>query len=394
MAVPRSWSVRSRPGPGRRSGGSIAPHPSPTSGTARAPATPSSETEFDTRFDSDPAFDPSFVTRFDADPAFDPDFEPDRGFDPDLDGEPEFDVELDPAPLIEREARPRPAGRRSLGYKAGLVAVVGISIWMIVGLLSPTTLVDTTDLPDDAGLAAIDAEPNVRPERFAADGAGSIISSGDETIRIEGEPGSAPGGEGAADGVDPESGDEAAGAEGDPSAEAAVDGSAANAEVAAAVGSLDYRTNLDMILGASVRNRNHDNSPHLNTPSAQLVPQNHYGPRSEYLNNPAGNPEQAFPVPAGGQFRVACEFSHFSYDDPLIYPGKPGAAHLHMYFGNTHVNAFSTYDSLINSGSSTCNGQELNRTGYWGAGHVRRSGQRAHPRAHRRLLQGRGAVEG
>jgi hypothetical protein len=146
---------------------------------------------------------------------------------------------------------------------------------------------------------------------------------------------------------------------------------------AAVTGSLNYRSNLDMIRSLSVRNKNHDGSPYRNTASASLNLQSLYGPRSEYLGNPGGNPEQAFPVGNGGQFRTACEFSHFAYDDPLIYPGKPGAAHLHMFFGNTDVNAFSTYDTLLNSGSSTCNGQELNRTGYWvpaiidGSGNVR-----------------------
>ncbi len=123
--------------------------------------------------------------------------------------------------------------------------------------------------------------------------------------------------------------------------------------------------NLALIKAASVRNRNHDSSPYINTPSSELVLQNHYGPRSDYLGNPAGNPERSFPVPQGGQFRTTCEFSHFAYDDPLVHPNQPGAAHLHMFFGNTNTNAFTTYDSLLNSGSSTCNGQELNRTGYW-----------------------------
>ncbi len=123
--------------------------------------------------------------------------------------------------------------------------------------------------------------------------------------------------------------------------------------------------NLALITAASVRNTNHDASPWADTPSDQLVLENHYGSRSDYLGNPAGNPEQAFPVPQGGQFRTSCEFSHFAYDDPLVHPAMPGASHLHMYFGNTRVNAFSTYESLIDSGSSTCNGQELNRTGYW-----------------------------
>ena len=141
--------------------------------------------------------------------------------------------------------------------------------------------------------------------------------------------------------------------------------------------SSDYASNLALIKNQTVRNRNQDASPYQATPSAQLDPTNHYGPRTDYLNNPGGNPEQSFPVEQGGQFRVGCEFSHFSYDDPLVFPNQPGAAHLHMFFGNTDVNAFSTADSILNTGSSTCNGQELNRSAYWapamfdGAGNVR-----------------------
>ena len=126
-----------------------------------------------------------------------------------------------------------------------------------------------------------------------------------------------------------------------------------------------YADNLARILSGPARNTNHDGSPYLTTPSAKLVLEEHYGPRSEYLNNPADNPEGPFPVATGGQNRAGCEFSHFSYDDPLVYQGKPGASHLNIFFGNTHVNAFSTYETLSDSGGSTCNGQELNRTGYW-----------------------------
>jgi len=115
----------------------------------------------------------------------------------------------------------------------------------------------------------------------------------------------------------------------------------------------------------SYRNTNQDNSPYTNTTSAQLPVESLYGPRTDYLNNPAGNPEQDFPVDEGGQFREGCEFSHFAYDDPLVYPGQPGKAHLHMFFGNTDANAYSTYNTLLNSGSGTCNGMELNRTAYW-----------------------------
>jgi hypothetical protein len=66
-----------------------------------------------------------------------------------------------------------------------------------------------------------------------------------------------------------------------------------------------------------------------------------------------------------GSFRSFCAFSHLAYDDPIVYPGKSGAAHLHAFFGNTRVNASSDYTSLRSSGDSTCQGGPLNRTGYW-----------------------------
>ena len=126
-----------------------------------------------------------------------------------------------------------------------------------------------------------------------------------------------------------------------------------------------YDQNLQKIRAASVRNRTEDDSKFRNTPMNDIPITELYGPRSEYLGLIGGNVEKHFPVKEGGQFRVSCEFSHFAYDDPLVHPGKPGAAHLHMFWGNTDVNAYSTFDTLFNSGGSTCNGQELNRTGYW-----------------------------
>ncbi len=66
-----------------------------------------------------------------------------------------------------------------------------------------------------------------------------------------------------------------------------------------------------------------------------------------------------------GQFRMACNYSHFSYDDPIVFPGQPGKSHFHMFFGNTRTDAFSTTESLVNSGGGSCNGFELNRSGYW-----------------------------
>jgi hypothetical protein len=126
-----------------------------------------------------------------------------------------------------------------------------------------------------------------------------------------------------------------------------------------------YEDNLKMIKAASVRNRNHDNSPYSATAQSSLPldPSSSplFGSREEYVQK--GEPGVAFQ--STGVFRTRCEFSHFSYDDPIVYPNQPGAAHLHMNFGNTDVNAYSTSETLNNRGSSTCNGQELNRTGYW-----------------------------
>lgn len=70
-----------------------------------------------------------------------------------------------------------------------------------------------------------------------------------------------------------------------------------------------------------------------------------------------GNPQ--------GQFRLQCLPSHFSTEDPVVFPGEPGAGHLHMFFGNLEADAFSTPESLLASGASTCQGGELNRSAYW-----------------------------
>ncbi len=76
-----------------------------------------------------------------------------------------------------------------------------------------------------------------------------------------------------------------------------------------------------------------------------------------------------------GNFRTLCSFSHLNYDDPLVYPGQPGKAHLHMYFGNTLAEGNSTYDSLRAAGDSTCQGGPLNRSAYWAPALIDQSGQ-------------------
>jgi Domain of unknown function (DUF1996)/PA14 domain len=78
-----------------------------------------------------------------------------------------------------------------------------------------------------------------------------------------------------------------------------------------------------------------------------------------------GTPPASSASEPSGNFRTVCGASHLSYDDPIVYPGQRGAAHLHTYFGNTAANANSTYNSLMTSGNSTCQGGPINRTAYW-----------------------------
>ena len=83
---------------------------------------------------------------------------------------------------------------------------------------------------------------------------------------------------------------------------------------------------------------------------------------ADYLS--AGDPPASESSDSPGAFRFICSASHESYDDPIVYPGQPGASHLHEFFGNTLTNAYSTYDSLRASGEGSCN-NKLNRSGYW-----------------------------
>jgi hypothetical protein len=259
----------------------------------------------------------------------------------------------DPSEAAESGRAP---ARGTLGWvkTAAALGAVGCVVVVAGFVLGPSTWLETTDRDDDP--------PPASTERNL-DAGGSLVADGTDDVdaptpaeQVASVPTLAAGFD---DGSRP-----TIGGEGD----AALDDEKAPA---------DYGSNLAMIRSASVRNRNHDDSTHRDTPQSQLVLVDHFGPRSDYLTSPGGNPERSFPVLGGGQFRASCEFSHFAYDDPLVHPGQPGASHLHMFFGNTDVNAFTTYDTLINSGSSTCNGQELNRTGYWvpamfdGEGNVR-----------------------
>jgi hypothetical protein len=58
-----------------------------------------------------------------------------------------------------------------------------------------------------------------------------------------------------------------------------------------------------------------------------------------------------------------CPYSHTNNDDPIVYPGQPGAAHTHDFFGARTANHASTYSSMV-SGATTC-GTTEDKAGYW-----------------------------
>lgn len=70
------------------------------------------------------------------------------------------------------------------------------------------------------------------------------------------------------------------------------------------------------------------------------------------------------PVASGSPgWLVRCSYSHSLPDDPIVYPGRPGASHMHDFFGNQSADAYSTYETLL--GASTLCGDQADTAGYW-----------------------------
>jgi hypothetical protein len=85
---------------------------------------------------------------------------------------------------------------------------------------------------------------------------------------------------------------------------------------------------------------------------------------ADWLVASVGNPG-CFTDGADGKLRINCMPSHLLYDDPILYYGEPGRAHLHHFFGNTQASNASTFSSLRTTGDGTCSGGPINRTAYW-----------------------------
>jgi hypothetical protein len=77
----------------------------------------------------------------------------------------------------------------------------------------------------------------------------------------------------------------------------------------------------------------------------------------------------ALPAPAAAppvrvsEFVAECAFSHRNSDDPIVFPGEPGASHSHDFFGARSTNARTTHRSLRRS-RTTCR-PRADRSAYW-----------------------------
>jgi hypothetical protein len=80
-------------------------------------------------------------------------------------------------------------------------------------------------------------------------------------------------------------------------------------------------------------------------------------------------PSTAVPPPTNPptthhEFQMNCSVSRSNLpDDPIVFPGLPGASHSHTFMGNTTTNAMSTLPSLQAGGTSCITPGD--KTGYW-----------------------------
>lgn len=89
------------------------------------------------------------------------------------------------------------------------------------------------------------------------------------------------------------------------------------------------------------------------------------------LQRTTQQPAVVAPNSWNGILRINCDFSHAAYDDPLVYPGRAWAAHLHRFYGLFEANADTTLPRLHRATAdasgrvSSCQGNDLNRSAYW-----------------------------
>lgn len=72
----------------------------------------------------------------------------------------------------------------------------------------------------------------------------------------------------------------------------------------------------------------------------------------------------AFSAHAGPQAHVVCAYHHTLGDDAIMMFGKPNQAMWHDFFGNTHTDAVSTYQTLRDQPETTCD-NKADGSAYW-----------------------------
>jgi uncharacterized protein DUF1996 len=73
---------------------------------------------------------------------------------------------------------------------------------------------------------------------------------------------------------------------------------------------------------------------------------------------------EAVPVdPGQGFWSVGCPFTVRAPNDPIVSFGRPGASHMHDFFGNPKVTAFSTRRRLLRAPAKCTRGGD--HSGYW-----------------------------
>ncbi|MEV6633333.1 DUF1996 domain-containing protein [Actinoplanes sp. NPDC051470] len=65
------------------------------------------------------------------------------------------------------------------------------------------------------------------------------------------------------------------------------------------------------------------------------------------------------------EFNASCTISHRRPDDPIVFPGMPGASHLHTFWGNKSAGAATTNESLFANPATTCDPADDDFSAYW-----------------------------
>jgi hypothetical protein len=86
---------------------------------------------------------------------------------------------------------------------------------------------------------------------------------------------------------------------------------------------------------------------------------------------PPSTPKPLPPAPPGAdttvthhEFQANCTPTRTLPDDPIVFPGKPGASHVHTFMGNTTTDAYSTLTSLLAANSTSCTVPQ-DKSAYW-----------------------------